>query len=412
LGYGQVFTPPFLQWLIDEKDRLKRRFLLNLKDLASFHRRIYISTSAGGSMATREDILQTFDPSGVGVDNGNLLGLPFDYESAQIIVLGVPWEVTVSYRAGTAAAPQIILDASRQLDLFDFDYPEGWQQGIFMPAIPQQIQQKNAGLRQQAAQIIEHLEQGQRIEDDPTLVQVLHTINQECQAVNQWLFEQAQVALNQGKQVAVIGGDHSVPLGYMQALATHYPEFGILHIDAHADLRDAYEGFQFSHASIMFNVLQLPQISKLVQVGIRDLCQEEVNLIGRSQGRVSAYYDAMLKQKLYAGSSWLALCQQMVAELPQQVYISFDIDGLDPKLCPNTGTPVPGGLELEQVFCLFREVVNSGRQIIGFDLVEVGNGEWDGNVGARAVYKLCNLMSLSQKAYAIASLVQPHIAES
>jgi agmatinase len=202
--------------------------------------------------------------------------------------------------------------------------------------------------------------------------------------------------MSRGKQVAVIGGDHSTPLGYMQALAQRYPEFGILHIDAHADLREAYEGFQFSHASIMFNALRLPQISKLVQVGIRDLCHDEVDLIQQSQGRVSAYYDPALKQKLYAGTPWLDLCKQMVSELPSQVYISFDVDGLDPKLCPTTGTPVPGGLELEQAFCLFREVVQSGRQIIGFDVSEVGNAEWDGNVGARAVYKLCNLMALSQ----------------
>lgn len=350
-------------------------------------------------MATKEEILQNFDPNAIGVDNGNLLGLPFDYESANIIVFGVPWEVTVSYGSGTAEGPKAVLDSSRQLDVFDFDNPEGWKQGIFMAEIPQDIQRKNEALRQDAARIIEQLEQGKQVEEDPDLTQVLKTINQECQAVNQWLFQHAQTALKQGKQVAVIGGDHSVPLGYLQALAQQYPEFGILHIDAHSDLRDAYEGFEFSHASIMFNALKLPQISKLVQVGIRDLCQDEVDLIQASEGRVSAYYDPMLKQKLYAGISWLELCKQIVAEMPHHVYISFDVDGLDPKLCPSTGTPVPGGLELEQTFCLLREVVHSGRQIIGFDVCEVGNSEWDGNVGARIVFKLCNLMGLSRSAH-------------
>jgi agmatinase len=345
-------------------------------------------------MATKAEILQDYDPNAIGVDNGNLLGLPFDYESADIIVLGVPWEVTVSYGAGTAAAPQRVLEASRQLDVFDFDNPEGWKRGIFMAAIPTEIQQQNQRVRQDAMQIIECLERGDRIAENPSLAQRLQSINQECQSMNQWLFEQSQAALKKGKQVAVIGGDHSVPLGYLQALSEQYSDFGILHIDAHADLRDAYEGFQYSHASIMFNALKLPQISKLVQVGIRDLCHDEMELIRQSNGRISAYYDPLLKQKLYAGVSWLELCQQMVTELPPQVYISFDVDGLDPKLCPNTGTPVPGGLELEQAFCLFREVVNSGRQIIGFDVSEVGDGEWDGNVGARSVYKLCNLMTL------------------
>jgi agmatinase len=310
-------------------------------------------------------------------------------------VFGVPWEVTVSYGAGTAAGPQAVLDASRQLDLFDFDNPDGWKQGIFMAEISQSIQQKSDALRQAATQIIQHMEQGGQVEDSPELVELLQTINQESEAVNQWLFEQSQMAMSQGKRVAVIGGDHSVPLGNLRAIAQHHPDFGILHIDAHADLREAYEGFEFSHASIMFNALKLPQLSKLVQVGIRDLSHDEVKLIQQSNNRVSAYYDPMLKQKLYGGVSWLEICKQIVAELPQQVYISFDVDGLDPKLCPNTGTPVPGGLELEQTFCLFREVVHSGRRIIGFDVVEVGDAEWDGNVGARIVYKLCNLMSLS-----------------
>lgn len=345
-------------------------------------------------MTTKEEILQNFDPSSIGVDNGNLLGLPFDYESANIIVFGVPWEVTVSYGSGTAAGPQRVLEASRQLDLYDFDNPEGWKEGIFMCEIPVEIEEKNERLRQDASRLIDYMAQGESIEDNPELLQVLQTINQESLAVNQWLLEQTRTAMNQGKKVATIGGDHSTPLGYIQALAERYPEFGILHIDAHADLRDAYEGFEFSHASIMFNVLKLPQVSKLVQVGIRDISVDEINLIANSQGRVSTYYDPMLKQKLYAGVPWLELCQQIVAELPQQVYISFDVDGLDPKLCPNTGTPVPGGLELEQTFCLFREIVHSGREIIGFDVCEVGDGEWDGNVGARAVYKLYNLMTL------------------
>ncbi|MDI9635236.1 agmatinase family protein [Geitlerinema splendidum] len=347
-------------------------------------------------MATLAEILQNFDPNNIGVDNGNLLGLPFDYDSAQIIVFGIPWEVTVSYGTGTAQAPRVVLDASRQLDIYDFDNPDGWKQGIFMAKIPQDILEKSESLRQDASRIIECLEQGNAVEDSPELTQILDKINQECQAVNQWLFTQAKAAMNQGKQVAVIGGDHSSPLGYMQALAEKYPDYGILHIDAHADLRNAYEGFEFSHASIMFNALKLPQISKLVQVGIRDFCHDEVKLIQQSEGRISTYYDPMLKQKLYAGIPWLEICKQIVSELPQNVYISFDVDGLDPKLCPSTGTPVPGGLELEQVYCLFREVVHSGRQIIGFDVCEVGNAEWDGNVGARAVYKLCNLMSLSQ----------------
>ena len=341
--------------------------------------------------------LQDYDPNDIGQVNGNIFGLPFDYESAKLIIFPVPWEVTVSYGAGTANAPQRILDASPQLDLFDLDHPNGWKQGIFMVEIPQDIVDKNKYYRNQAAKIIERLEQGQPLTLEPDLTPVLAEINQASEEVNQWLYQQCQQAINDGKQVAVIGGDHSSPLGYLQALAANYHDYGILHIDAHADLRDAYEGFKFSHASIMFNAMKIPQISKLVQVGLRDICHDEVEMIEQSNGRIIAFYDPKIKQRLYSGSTWIEICREIISHLPEYVYISFDVDGLDPKLCPNTGTPVPSGLELEQTFCLFRELVNSGRKIIGFDVCEVGDAQWDGNVGARVVYKLANLMDLSQE---------------
>ena len=341
--------------------------------------------------------LQDYDPSAIAQINGNLLGLPFNYESANLIVFGVPWEVTVSYGAGTANGPQRVLDASYQLDLFDFDNPDGWKQGIFMVEIPQDILEKNEYYRTLAAKIIKRLEQGKPVTDTPDLTPVLTEVNQACQQVNQWLFEQCFEAINHGKRVAVIGGDHSSPLGYFQALATRYTNYGILHIDAHADLRDAYEGFEFSHASIMFNAMKLPQISRLVQVGLRDISHDEVLLINQSNGRIVAYYDPAIKQKLYSGTTWIDLCREIISHLPEYVYISFDVDGLDPKFCASTGTPVPGGLELEQAYMLFRELINSDRKIIGFDLCEVGDAEWDGNVGARIVYKLANLMDLSQR---------------
>ena len=341
--------------------------------------------------------LQDYDPSAIAQINGNLLGLPFNYESANLIVFGVPWEVTVSYGAGTANGPQRVLDASTQLDLFDFDNPDGWKQGIFMVEIPQDILEQNEYYRTLAAKIIKRLEQGKPLTDTPDLTPVLTFVNQACQQVNQWLFEQSQEAIKNGKRVAVIGGDHSSPLGYFQALATRYTNYGILHIDAHADLRDAYEGFEFSHASIMFNAMKLPQISRLVQVGLRDISHDEVQMINQSNGRIVAYYDPAIKQKLYSGTTWIDLCREIISHLPEYVYISFDVDGLDPKFCASTGTPVPGGLELEQAYMLFRELINSDRKIIGFDLCEVGDAEWDGNVGARIVYKLANLMDLSQR---------------
>ena len=101
-----------------------------------------------------------------------------------------------------------------------------------------------------------------------------------------------------------------------------------------------------------------------------------------------------IKERVFEGDSWRTVVNEIVDQLPQKVYISFDIDGLDPKLCPHTGTPVQGGFETEQIFYLFKKVLQSGRKLIGFDLNEVGisNNEWDENVGARVLFKLCNLM--------------------
>ena len=183
----------------------------------------------------------------------------------------------------------------------------------------------------------------------------------------------------------------------MQALAAHFGNFGILQIDAHADLRDAYEGFEFSHASIMFNALKIPQVEKLVQVGIRDYCEAEFNITQHSKGRVKTFFDRDIKHEMYSGAQWESICDKIISELPQNIYLSFDIDGLDPKLCPNTGTPVAGGFETEQVLFLLEKIVRSGKKIIAFDINEIspGEDEWDANVGARLLYRISNLVHTS-----------------
>lgn len=335
-------------------------------------------------------IISKFDPSGVGLNNGNIFGFPFDYETADIIIFGMPWEVTVSFHSGTARGPQAVLEASPQLDFYDYDYPNGWKQGIYMPPIPEWIAELGETLRLSAQTVVTATEQGTLAPDIDLL-----SVNEGCKKLNRWLYESTRKALNNGKEIGVLGGDHSVPLGAIQALAERYSSFGILHIDAHCDLRQAYQGFQYSHASIMRNVLDIKQISKLVQVGVRDVSHQEIAFVEESKGRVVLHHDTALKRSRYAGTSWQTLCQQIISDLPNQVYISFDIDGLDPKLCPATGTPVPGGLELEEAFYLLKEVADT-RQIIGFDLCETGPDEWDGSVAARIVYKLCSLIGLSR----------------
>ncbi|MEM7794425.1 MAG: agmatinase family protein [Cyanobacteria bacterium P01_C01_bin.118] len=340
--------------------------------------------------------IASFDPGGVGAVNGNVFGFPHDYNHASTIVIGVPWDVTTSYQDGTSMGPEAILRASPQLDFYDFDHPEAWRQGIYMLPIPEWLLAKNRRLRPDAIAIIREAEQGITPDDNPDLAAALERVNQGCRTMSHWVKVQTQKALSQQKKIILIGGDHSIPLGGLEALSQEYLSFGILHLDAHGDLRNAYEGFQESHASIMFNAMKLPQISKLVQVGIRDISHGEMALIQKSEGRIVTYLDTQLKQAAYAGLTWGQQCQDIVENLPEHVYISCDVDGLDPKLCPHTGTPVPGGLNLEEAYCLWREVVRSGRRIIGCDICETGNHEWDGNVSARILYKLFCLMNMPE----------------
>lgn len=333
---------------------------------------------------TKEEKIQHYNPSGIGLDNGKLFGLPFEFEESDIIVLPVPWELTASYGEGTSRAPQQILKASSQLDLFHLNYPEAWKQGIFMLDVSDEIYKLNSKYLQKAREIILLQEKGKSVVE---LDEQITAINQVCDTLRKWVFEQAMRLLNRGKRVILLGGDHSTPLGYMQALAQKYDSFGILQIDAHADLRQAYEGFKFSHASIMFNALKMAQVTSLVQVGVRDICQEEIDLI-QADKRIRTYFDVKLHQERYRGVSVSEQWDRVIKDLPERVYVSFDIDGLDPKLCPNTGTPVPGGLQYEEVVELFRRMKESGKEIIGCDLNEVGNQEWDANVGARILYEL------------------------
>jgi agmatinase len=337
------------------------------------------------------------DPNQISIKNNCFFGLSYPLETAKIVFLSVPWDATVSYREGAANGPESILEASYQLDWYDFDLPEAWKVGYSTFPIPGDIRAKSQNTRSVVTEVIAQLEQGKSI-TDPDLIPALAQVNQASEEVNQWVYEQCVSLLQQGKKIALIGGDHSVPFGYIRALTEHYAQEGmsILHIDAHCDLRDAYEGFTYSHASIMNNVLKLPGIHRLVQVGIRDLCEAEMALI-TEDSRLVLFDDGQLKQNLFEGLSWQEQCQKIIASLSSKVYISFDIDGLDPALCPNTGTPVPGGLGFNQAIYLMQTLVKSGREIVGLDLCEVapGEDEWDGNIGARILYKLTNLMHLS-----------------
>jgi len=324
----------------------------------------------------------TFDPNAAAAEDSGIFGLPFTIEEAELVLIPVPWEATTSYGGGTSLGPQAILDASKQVDLFDLELGNFYEQGIAMLEESEQILAWN----------------------EASTMASLEEVNLYSEKVNHYVYIEAKKLLTQGKLVGVVGGDHSTPFGAIQAFLEKHPRMGILHFDAHADLRNAFEGYEYSHASIMYNVMTKTALRKLVQVGIRDFCEEEFDFIQDNPERIVTYFDAQLFEEKVKGRNWDSICDEIINQLPEEVYVSFDIDGLDPRFCPHTGTPVPGGLDFQEAIYLIKKVVQSGRRLIGFDLNEVSPGihsneqdtalldsagEWDANVGARLLYKLC-----------------------
>ena len=329
-----------------------------------------------------------FNRNALGLDNGNLYGLPSKFKDAEVIVFPVPWDVTVSYGDGTSQAPDLIREESLQVDLFDLEYGNFWEKGIFYLKSSPVLLEKCTKFRQFAVEAIKLQEKGRTVSDSFTLKNNTEQINQACEEMVDWVYKECNKLLSEDKKLVLLGGDHSTPLGYLKALGDQYKDFGILQIDAHCDLREAYEGFTFSHASIMYNALKLESVKSLTQVGIRDFCEEEKDFAKKSKKKVNIFFDRDISYQMMEGKTWKTICDEIVKTLPENIYISFDIDGLQQKYCPNTGTPVAGGLEVDQVFYLFYQVKKAGKNIIGMDLNEVGNDVWDANVGARVLYRM------------------------
>lgn len=331
------------------------------------------------------------NPNDIALKNGCFWGLDYSQDESEIILQSLPWDVTTSYRAGTRYGPSSILEASYQLDFYSPHLEEAWKMKIFTLPFPEKWLKESEALRTQAESYLQFLEKGKSSSE---MDSILKFINQENNKFHSYSFEQTKKTLETGKKVITVGGDHSVSFGPIQAYAEKYSDLSILHFDAHADLREAYEGFDHSHASIMFNVMKLNNIQKLVQVGIRDISPGEISFIEANK-KIKTYFDWNFKNDFFEGRHWKQRCDEIISHLSSHVYISFDIDALDPKLCPNTGTPVPGGLEFDQATYLIHKICQSGRKVVGADLVEVApnrnrpDDQWDGNVGARMLFQLC-----------------------
>lgn len=342
----------------------------------------------------------SFDPNGVGVANGNIFGFPVTEVEADIVIIPAPWDVTASYSKGTSGGPQAILTASTQLDFFHPQLDKAYETNVFMAPISEDWKSINDDFNLRSGVYFSDLEHLGEAEAQEKHYELIGEINRAHSAMTDALFERASALLKQGKICAVLGGEHSTPLGLIQAIDATYNSFSILQIDAHADLRIAYEGFEQSHASIMYNVVnRCSNLERLVQVGIRDLSEDEYHR-SIEHPKINTFFDWQLKEAAFNGETWKNQCNEIINSLGESVYISFDIDGLIPNLCPNTGTPVAGGFTLEQVSYLFFTLVKTGRRIVGFDLNEVSpgkDGDWDANVGARALWQLVCCAELSRR---------------
>ena len=169
-------------------------------------------------MISKGEVIQSFDPNAPGT-SGNLFGLPFSIEHSEVIIVPVPWEVTVSYQTGTAQGPQAILDASAQVDLFVRDIADAWKLGIAMQPVPKNILEESTRLRELSSQYIESLEEGAPFNPANP---VLTKINEACENLNIYVKSTTQRYLKDGKLVGLLGGDHSTPLGFIRALSERY----------------------------------------------------------------------------------------------------------------------------------------------------------------------------------------------
>ena len=322
------------------------------------------------------------------ISKAGVFGLSFDEGESNLILLAIPFELTTTFREGTSLAPSKIKDISSQIDLMNNINSHAWQKGIYWDDSKEVFFQNiSNSYRPSTKKIIDYLENNSILSDD--LKNELKIINDVCKNVMNDIYKQVIKILKNGKIPGLIGGEHSITYGAIDAIKDFYDDFGILQIDAHHDLRKSYLGFIYSHASVMYNVINdFKEINKLIQIGVRDYSEEENNFAKKNK-KISTFYNFDINSQLLNGKSFHDIANEIVNLLPENIYISFDIDGLQPYLCPNSGTPVPGGFSYEEIEYLFYLISKTNKKVIGFDLCEVsGRGQWDAIVGSRILYLL------------------------
>lgn len=348
--------------------------------------------------------MPSIDPNAPARPDSGLFGLDPGATESEVHVIPVAFDATTSYRPGTAGGPAAILRASHQVDLLCPLFGDTFKAGIHLCEADPRIAQLGEAAFGPARRVVAA---GGRVANDPKLESDLAGVNRACDSLQEVVEAQTSAALDSNKLPIILGGDHSVPFGAIAACAKRFPGLGILHVDAHADLREAYEGFTWSHASILRNVIdRLQGVEKLIQVGIRDFCEEERGIMEREGERIEVVFDHEWAAAKARGANLIETIRATLERLPNEVYVTVDVDGLAPHLCPSTGTPVPGGLEWGEMGLWLTELAASGRRVVGMDLVEVApdpqvpgdQDSFDAIVGARLLYRMAGCAITSRRA--------------
>ena len=336
-----------------------------------------------------------FDPNGAIPDNGNYFGIPLEPEEAALVLISAPWDLSLKVRNGSSFAPDAIIEASRSVDFFEPMAPNSWRKGIATVPIDYTIQDLSHRLRSDAERIVKVYDrQGATTFDNLVYERSVRRVNDGYQTLNDNIYEQSMTWLKRGKIVGLVGGDQSVAYGHIRAIAEHYGSLGVLHIDSSCNLKRCHQGMEFSHASVMYNVLRdVPQVERLVGVGVRAFSPEEWQR-AESDSRITLFTGQSLWSRHFEGTPWATVVNEIVESLPQYVYISLDINGLTLECSPHNGMVVAGGLRFPEIIYLLDKIVESGRKIVGFDLSEVVpdvEDKTDAEIASRLLYNICSM---------------------
>lgn len=317
---------------------------------------------------------------------------------ADVVIVSAPWSVTSDFGRGATYTPDAIIDTSLGRELYDVVSGSSIKGRVATAEIDYHIQESSEQLGRDAERIIRSNGGKEALVVDYVSRKIAN-VNEGFDRMHTSIYKQVKHWTSKGKRVAVVGGDHSVAFGAVKALSEECGKLGVLFIDAHADYAQN-DIFKYSHRSIARDIVeQISGVEKLVQVGVRDIDESEAEAIV-ANNKVDIYFAEKVAQRRFEGTSWSELCREFVAKLPQNVYISLDIDALKIEFCNNTNAPIPGGMTFDEVVYMVNCVVESGRKIVGFDISEVVtslDSRMDAIVGARLLAKLSMAMLRSKE---------------